>query len=110
MATTRNKIGLCALLLLAATGVAYVIPMPMVAGSLLRVGIVMSLMWLAHPALQRIPTQIAFPAAILALLVAARPKLILLLMRVAVVLLPALLVIWWLWPSSRAASSTHSKR
>ena len=61
---------------------------------LLKVGIVLFMIWLAMPQLQRLNPWVVVPVGILALTAIVRPQLLLLLPKIMIPLAPVLLLIW----------------
>ena len=66
-------------------------------GILLKVGIVLFMMWLAMPQLERMNLWIVASVGMLALVSIVRPQVLLVLPRIIVPLAPVLFLIWLFW-------------
>ncbi len=68
-----------------------------VRGICLKVGIVLFMLWLALPQLQKLNWMAIIPVAVVAAIAVIRPQLIVVMARVIVPLAPVLFLIWLLW-------------
>ena len=93
----RPSIGIVALILLAVGLFARGQIDDVVAGSCLRIGAVLALLWLAEPQLRRVPTWLVASLFVVLVIVMRWPRLL-------VAVIPLALLLWWLRPreSSRA--------
>jgi hypothetical protein len=76
-------------------------------GACLKAGLVLGVLWLAWPQLERLPTWSVIGVGGLMIGLAVRPQAVLVLIRYVLVMLPIGLAIWLLWPKrARAKSGT----
>lgn len=76
-------------------------------GVLLKVGIVLILLWLAYPQLQRFPSWVAAAIFIVGCALAIRPRVVAVLVRAALPLLAILPLLWLLRPRPSARRRTR---
>jgi len=90
----RPTIGVIAIVLLAAGFLLRDPSQATLSAACLRVGMVMGLLWLAHPQLERLPLWATVVGVVLALAILRWPKLV-------VIVLPLALVLWLLKPRAQ---------
>ena len=105
--STRTKIGLIGIVLLAVGGFVRWFPHESLANSetlqaaCIRIGAVMCVLWIAYPEVIKLPTWISAATFLAAPVLAWKP-------RVALLVVPLLFVLWLLYPKSKKQEDQNS--
>ena len=107
--STRTKIGVIGIVLLAVGGYVRWFPpeslsnSDMLEGACIRVGSVMAVLWIAYPELIKLPTWISAATMIATPVIAWKPK-------IALLVLPLLFALWILYPKGKQKEDDQAKQ